>query len=102
MTAMRIVRPATIAVVAVVLWLLAAAFLWRTKVPADLDAPSLDARQVFGADAVRAGVRFDPFFGLAWGFATLASLVALVVFARRWPRRVRSLGLGPVNAGIIT
>jgi STE24 endopeptidase len=102
MTAMRIVRPATIAVVAVVLWLLAAAFLWRTKVPADLDAPSLDARQVFGADTVGAGVRFDRFFELSWVFATLASLAALVVFARNWPGRVRSLGLGPVNAGIIT
>src|SRR6185312_7171134 len=102
MTAMRIVRPATIAVVAVGLWLLAALFLWRTKVPAGLDLPSLDARQVFGVRAVRAGVRFDRFFELLWVFATLTSLAALEVFARVWPRRVRSLELGPVNAGIIT
>lgn len=84
------------------LWVLAAVFLWRTKVPAGLDPPTLDARQVFGAEAVRAGVRFDRFFELSWVFATLASLTALALFAHRGPRLVRSLGLGPVNAGIIT
>jgi Zn-dependent protease with chaperone function len=98
---MRIVRPATI-VAALVVWVLAAALLWRTKVPADLELPSLDASRVFGTDAVRAGVRFDRFFELEWVLATLASLAALAVFARRGPRLARSLGLGPVNAGIIT
>jgi STE24 endopeptidase len=98
---MRIVRPATI-VAALVVWVLAAALLWRTKVPADLELPSLDASRVFGTDAVRAGVRFDRFFELEWVIATLASLAALAVFARRGPRLARSLGLGPVNAGIIT
>jgi STE24 endopeptidase len=98
---MRIVRPATI-VAALVVWVLAAALLWRTKVPADLELPSLDASRVFGADAVRAGVRFDRFFELEWVLATLASLAALAVFAHRGPRLARSLGLGSVNAGIIT
>jgi STE24 endopeptidase len=98
---MRIVRPATI-VAALVVWLLAAALLWRTKVPADLNLPSLDAPRVFGGDAVRAGVRFDRFFEIEWVLATVASLATLAVFARRGPRLVRSLGLGPVNAGIIT
>jgi STE24 endopeptidase len=101
MTAMRIVRPATI-VAALVVWVVAAALLWRTKVPADLKLPSLDAPRVFGPDAVRAGVRFDRFFEISWLLATVASLAALAVFARRGPRFARSLGLGPVNAGIIT
>ena len=77
-------------------------FLWRTNVPADLSLPSLDAREVFGARAVRAGVRFDRFFELEWALATVASLATLVVLARRGPRLARSLGLGPVNAGIVT
>jgi STE24 endopeptidase len=102
MTATRIVRPATLAVAALAVWTLAATFLWRTKVPADLSLPSVDARKVFGAHAVRAGVRFDRFFELEWALGTIASLAALVVLARRGPRLARSLGLGPVNAGIVT
>jgi STE24 endopeptidase len=102
MTATRIVRPATLAVAVVAVWAFAAALLWRTKVPADLQLPSLDPRAVFGAQNVRAGIRFDRFFQVEWIFATLASLVTLVVLTRRGPRLARSLGLGPVNAGIIT
>ena len=34
------------------MWALAAAALWRTKVPADLHLPSLDPSSVFGAHAV--------------------------------------------------
>jgi Zn-dependent protease with chaperone function len=102
MTATRIVRPATLAVAAAAVWVLAAVFLWRTKVPANLKLPSLDAREVFGAHAVRAGVRFDRFFELEWVFRTLATFVVLVMAVRRGPRLTRSLGLGTVNAGIVT
>lgn len=77
-------------------------FLWRTKVPADLRLPSLEAREVFGAQTARAGTRFDRFFELEWVFGTLASFVVLVAATRRGPRLARSLGLGPVNAGIVT
>jgi STE24 endopeptidase len=103
MTATRIVRPATIAVVAcAVVWLVAAYFLLRTKVPADLNPPQLDARKVFGAEVTSAGVRFDRFFDYNWVLGTLASIAALAIYLRRGPRLARSLGLGPVNAGIIT
>ena len=102
MTATRIVRPATLTVAALAVWILAATFLWRTKVPADLSLPSLHAREVFGAQAVRAGVRFDRFFELEWALGTVASLATLVVLTRRGPRLARSLGLSPVNAGIVT
>src|SRR5919199_3768090 len=102
MTATRILRPATLAVIAAAVWLLAAILLWRTKVPSDLHAPSLDARDVFGAHVVSAGVRFDRFFEIEWALGTVVSVAALVVMARSGPRFVRSLGLGPVNAGIIT
>jgi len=102
-TATRIARPATLAVVAAAaLWIVAATALWRTRVPGDLQLPSLDARSVFGAGAVRAGERYDRFFELEWVLGTVAGIAALVVLARRGPRLARSLGLGRVNAGIIT
>jgi len=102
MTATRIGRPATIAAVAAAVWLLAAFLLWRTKIPAGLDRPQLDANSVFGSKAARAGVRFDRFFDVEWVLATLTSIVVLAVFLVRGPRLARRLGLRPVNAGIIT
>jgi STE24 endopeptidase len=101
MTATRISRVATLAVAALV-WALAAAALWRTKVPADLDLPRLDPQAVFGADVVRAGVRYERFLDYEWLLGTIVTLVALVVMVRRGPRLARSLGLGRVNAGLIT
>src|SRR6476620_3148626 len=101
MTATRISRVATLAVAAVV-WTLAAALLSRTKVPADLRLPQLDPRSVFGGGAVRAGIRYERFLDYAWLLGTIVSLAALVVMVRRGPRLARSLGLGPVNAGLIT
>jgi len=101
MTATRISRVATLAVVGL-LWALAASVLWRTKVPADLHLPRLDPQAVFGARAVRAGVRYERFLDYSWALGTIAKLVTLVVMVRRGPRLARSLGLGPVKAGLIT
>jgi STE24 endopeptidase len=101
MTATRISRVATLAVAALV-WALAASALWRTKVPADLHLPRLDSQAVFGADAVRAGVRYERFLDYGWLLGTIAKVLALVVMVRRGPRLARSLGLGRVNAGLIT
>ena len=70
--------------------------------PADLKLPSLDERAVFGAGTVRAGQRFERFFDIAWAVGTLVAIAVLVLVVRRGPRLARSLGLGPVNAGIIT
>ena len=84
------------------MWTLAAAVLWRTKVPADLRLPQLDPQSVFGADAVRAGIRYERFLDYAWLLGTIVSLAALVVMVRRGPRLAGSLGLGRVNAGLIT
>jgi len=102
MTATRIVRPATIAVAAAAVWAVAAYFLLRTKVPGDLSPPNLDSHTVFGKDVTRAGARFDRFFEIAWIIATLATFAVLAVFLVCGPRLARRLGLGAVNAGIIT
>jgi STE24 endopeptidase len=101
MTATRISRVATLTVAALV-WALAASALWRTKVPADLHMPRLDPQAVFGANAVRAGVRYERFLDYGWLLGTIAKVLALVVMVRRGPRLARSLGLGKVNAGLIT
>src|SRR5215831_13975753 len=102
MTATRIVRPATIAAVAVAVWTLATVVLLRTKVPGNLNPPHLDPQRVFGAGVTRAGVRFDRFFDYTWVLATLTTLAVLGVYLRRGPRLARALPLGAVNAGIIT
>jgi STE24 endopeptidase len=101
MTATRIGRVATLAVAAAV-WALAAALLWRTKVPDGLHLPALDSSSVFGAHAVRAGSRYERFLDYDWLLGTLAELGTLVVLVQRGPRLARSLGLGPVNAGVVT
>jgi Zn-dependent protease with chaperone function len=50
---------------------------------------------------MRAGVRYERFFDYDWLLGTLAEVGTLVLLVRRGPALVRSLGLGPVNAGII-
>ena len=101
MTATRIVKAATLAVGGVV-WALAGTVLWRTKVPSNLHVPSLDERALFGARLVHRAQRYELFLDLNWLLGTLAGLAVLVLMARRGPHLARSLGLGRVNAGIVT
>jgi len=56
---------------------------------------------VFGAKAVHAGERYERFLDYDWLLRTLAGLGTLAWMVRRGPRLARSLGLGPVNTGII-
>jgi STE24 endopeptidase len=100
MTATRILRVATLAVGGVI-WALAAAVLWRTKVPDDLQLPSLSEKSIFGSDLVHQAERYERFFNVNWVLGTVAGLAALAWMVRRGPRVARSLRLGPVNAGII-
>ena len=83
------------------MWVLAAAVLWRTKVPADLHLPSLDERSIFGARLVHRAQNYERFLNVNWVLSTVAGLAAFVWMARRGPRLARSLGLGRVNAGIV-
>lgn len=77
-------------VVAVFLWLAAAALLWRTSVPNDLRVAHLDAGRVFSPELLRRTARFDGFLRWTWVGATLAQLAALVAVVRLAPRlRVR-------------
>jgi STE24 endopeptidase len=100
MTATRIVRVATLSV-ATVVWVLAAAALWRTKVPGHLQLPSLDENALFGARLIRRAERYERFLDIDWILGTIAGLAVLAWMARRGPGMARSLGLGRINAGII-
>jgi STE24 endopeptidase len=100
MTATRMGRVATLAGAAVV-WFFAAALLWRTRVPGDLQLPSLDATTIFGADLLRRAERYERFFRIEWLLSTSAGFAALAVMVRRGRWLAPRLGLGPVNTGII-
>ncbi|MDX6512988.1 MAG: endopeptidase [Gaiellaceae bacterium] len=64
------------------LWLVAAALLWRTRVPADLRLPHLDAARIFPAAELRRNARYARFWRWDWLAQTLAQLAALVALAR--------------------
>src|SRR4051794_3790586 len=100
MTATRIVRGATIAA-GVALWIVAALFLWRTKVPDGLSLPRLDEETVFGSRLVDRARDYERLLDFLWLGATVSQVVVLGVLARRGRRLVRGLGLGRVSAGIV-
>lgn len=99
MTATRIVRGATLAV-AVAIWVVLAALLWRTTVPS-LHLPSLDERGVFGAALVHRAQRYERFLVWNWVAGTLAALAAYVVVVRHAGTLAARIGLRPVNTGIV-
>ncbi len=72
--------------VAVGLWLVAAALLWRTRVPSGLHLPRLDANAVLGGHELRRAARHDRFLRWDWVAGTLAELAVLGYLARRPPR----------------
>ena len=101
MTATRgIGRVATVVVLGAV-WLAAAAFLWRTSVPTNLDLSGLDVHRFFSAHELKRAADYQRFLDLLWLLQFVATAVALAVLARRAPLLVRSFGLGRIGAGVI-
>src|SRR6266511_1279790 len=97
MTATRILRVATLAVGGVV-WALAGALLWQTRVPDDLRLPSLNERSIFGAGLVHQAERYERFFNLSWILGTVAALAALAWMVRRGHADRRLGGIASVRA----
>ncbi len=95
--------PVALVVVAAggVLWLFAAALLWRTTVPDDLRLPELDQRAFFGERLLERSSHFERFLRVDWALATVAELAALAVFAWRGPRLARGLPVGRIGKGLI-
>jgi STE24 endopeptidase len=94
-------RAATITGLAAALWLLAAWFLWRSSVPADLSLPDLDPRHYFTAEELAKTERYERFIRIDLVLSTIATIAALAVFSRRAPQFARNTGLGPIGAGLI-
>jgi STE24 endopeptidase len=94
-------RAATITGLAATLWLLAAWFLWRSSVPANLTLPDLDPRRYFTAEELAKTARYERFIRIDIVFSTLATIAVLWAFSRRAPQFARNTGLGPIGAGMI-
>jgi STE24 endopeptidase len=99
MTATRMTRTLTLAVAAGV-WLVCAWLLARTSVPA-LHLGGLDQRRYFSAHALARARGYSRGSEVLWLAGTAATLVALVVLARRLPRTVSSMGLGRIGSAIV-
>jgi len=87
----------------VVVWMMAAALLWRTEVP-PLDLPALDPEAFFGADRLE---RIDEYRRVTRGLllGSLALEIAVVglfvVFAGFLAARLRRVGRGAVRTGVV-
>jgi STE24 endopeptidase len=95
----RVWRGALLAVSAAV-WLAAAAYLWRTEVPA-LHLSGFDAHRYFTARELSRARSFANGERLLWLLATVAPLVALVVLNGRARRFAPAIGLGRVSTAIV-
>jgi STE24 endopeptidase len=77
------------------LWLAAAFLLWQTSVPAGLELPDLEAKNVFGADQVSRSARYERGLRLFWLGAVAVELTALALAAWLAPRwRGQRIGAG--------
>jgi Zn-dependent protease with chaperone function len=92
---------ATIAVAAVVVWLIAAYLLLRTTVPGGLHLSGLDQHRFFSASELARTARYERFVRIVVVLSLVAEIVALFVLTKRAPRIARNTGLGPIGAGMI-
>ncbi len=92
-------RAGTVAVAAAA-WSVGAWLLWRTSVP-HLHLTGLDEHRYFTARSLSRAARFSRGEEVLWLAGTVATLAALVVLARRLPRSVRSMGLGPISSAVV-
>jgi STE24 endopeptidase len=92
---------ATITVVAVAVWIVAAFLLLRTTVPGNLHLSGLDPHRFFSASELARTARYERFVRIDVLLSLLAAIVALLVLMRRSPTLARNTGLGPIGAGLV-
>jgi STE24 endopeptidase len=100
MTATRLLKAGAIIPLAA-LWVVAAALLWRTRVPADLRLPRIDPKDYFSARLLDRAADFEGVLRLSFlvGLALeLATLVVLVFVGRRI---AEGFELGRVGTGVM-
>jgi len=82
-------------------WLVAAPLLWRSQIPGDLNLPNLNPSDYFSANDLSRAEHYERFVRIDLVLSLVATVVALIVLARRAPRLARGTGLGPIGAGMI-
>jgi Zn-dependent protease with chaperone function len=82
-------------------WLGAAALLWRTSVPADLDLPELDPRDYFSARELKRHERYEGVLRGLFAASVLVQAGVLVGFVLAAPRLVRRLPFGLIGKGVL-
>jgi STE24 endopeptidase len=82
-------------------WLAAAWYLWRTKVPGDLELPNLRPREFFSPQLLEETADYARFVRAVIVGSIIATLIALVVLVKRIPPLARATGLGPIGSGMI-
>src|SRR5207244_11344271 len=100
MTATRLLKGATI-ILAAAAWLLAAALIWRTKVPADLHRPRLDASAFFSPAQLHRAARYTSVGRLLFFLGVGVQLAVLAVLAVLGRRLARGFALGEIGAGVM-
>jgi STE24 endopeptidase len=100
MTATRLLKGATIVLV-VAAGLVAAALLWRTKVPADLHRPHLEASAYFSPAQLRRATRYSSVGRLLFLVGVVVQLVVLAVLALLGRRLARGFALAEIGAGVM-
>jgi STE24 endopeptidase len=83
-----------------IVWLAVASWLWRTRVPDDLALPHVDARAVFGAQAIEDAADYRRVLRALWVGLQASQLGALFVLVRVTPRLEARLPGGALLRGI--
>jgi STE24 endopeptidase len=100
MTATRLLKGATI-ILAAAAWFVAAALLWRTKVPADLHRPRLEASAFFSSAQLHRAARYSSVGRLLFFLAVAVQLAVLAVLALLGRRLARGFAFGEIGAGVM-
>src|SRR2546421_410262 len=100
MTATRMLKGATI-ILAAAAWFIAAALLWRTKVPANLHPPRFDAPAFFSPAQLHRAARYSSVGRLLFFLGVALQLAVLVVLSMLGRRLARGFALGEIGAGVM-
>ena len=99
--ASRLVRPASLALLAgAALWLVAAYLLWNATASVPT-GPSLSPHRFFSDSFLRSSSSYELFLTIDGLLAMVALLVVLVVYARRGHRLMRESAAGRVGTGMM-
>jgi STE24 endopeptidase len=104
MTATRIWQlgwRAAIVLVLAAAWSVAGWLLWESRIPGDLDLPSLDAKAVFGKAQLAAADDYERFHRINFLLETAATLIAFGLYAWKGARFARESAAGRIGTGML-